>query len=65
MRDLNPDEKMIEELRNTILYILDMVDYHTEGHKACTQTEMVGAVLPGITIENARAAVKKAENHII
>lgn len=41
--------------------IMDCVDY-TSG--ACTQTEMVGAVLPRDAIANAKAVLEASDEHI-
>lgn len=38
--------------------VLDQVDY-TAGY--CSQTQMIGAVLPALVIKNVRAAIKFAE----
>jgi hypothetical protein len=48
----------VAELVAALHLILDSVDY-TAG--ACGLTEMVGAVLPTVVIERARAAIAKAE----
>ncbi len=45
-------------LEGALYAILDAVDY-TRG--ACRVNEMVGAVLPQVLIENARAALKSVE----
>jgi hypothetical protein len=44
-----------EAIKAALETILDAVDY-TKG--ACSVTEMVGAVLPTVLIERARAALK-------
>lgn len=53
----NTDKALIEDLEAVLLLLLDSVDY-TAG--ACGPTEMIGAVLPTVVIDRARAAINKA-----
>lgn len=48
-------EKKVRLLTSTVLLLLDHVDYHTQGKRACGPAELVGAVLPSDVIECARS----------
>lgn len=52
------DKEKLELLRHHLLTVLDQVDY-VAGY--CHVTEMVGALLPEVIIQNARDALEKTQ----